>query len=146
MSNHVLVAIDGSPQSWAAFDHALETVAGERITTLTVVDPRDVIYSDYGGGGYYDAEAHDRAIERAERLGEEARERVADAGLDQDTTLESVVETGRPARAIVDYAAERDVDRVVVGSHGRTGASRLLLGSVAETVARRAPVPVTIVR
>jgi nucleotide-binding universal stress UspA family protein len=46
----------------------------------------------------------------------------------------------------VDYAAEHDIDHIVVGSHGRTGASRILLGSVAETVARRSPVPVTIVR
>jgi nucleotide-binding universal stress UspA family protein len=54
--------------------------------------------------------------------------------------------TDRPARAIVDYAEEHDVAHTVVGSHGRTGVTRVLLGSVAENVMRRAPCPVTVVR
>ena len=44
------------------------------------------------------------------------------------------------------YAEENDIDHIVVGSHGRGGVSRMLLGSVAETVARRSSVPVTIIR
>ena len=63
-----------------------------------------------------------------------------------DCDVETAIEVGRPAATIVEEARERDVDHIVVGSHGRTGASRILLGSVAETVARRSPVPVTIVR
>jgi nucleotide-binding universal stress UspA family protein len=53
---------------------------------------------------------------------------------------------GQAANAIVAYAEDHDVDRIVVGSHGRRGLSRFLLGSVAERVARRAPGSVTIVR
>jgi nucleotide-binding universal stress UspA family protein len=64
--------------------------------------------------------------------------------------LEAAVETatvlGRPARAIVEYAEEEVVDAIVIGSHGRDGVARLLPGSVAETVVRRSPVPVTVVR
>jgi nucleotide-binding universal stress UspA family protein len=47
---------------------------------------------------------------------------------------------------IVTYADENDVDHVVLGSHGRKGLTRVLLGSVAEAVVRRSPVPVTVVR
>jgi nucleotide-binding universal stress UspA family protein len=53
---------------------------------------------------------------------------------------------GVPSRAIVEWAEENEVDGVVIGSHGREGVSRVLLGSVAETVVRRSPVPVTVVR
>ena len=53
---------------------------------------------------------------------------------------------GGPVREIVDFAARENVDLIVMGSHGRTGLSRLLMGSVAEGVARRAPCPVLIVK
>jgi len=46
----------------------------------------------------------------------------------------------------VEYAEESDVDHIVIGSHGRSGVSRILLGSVAESVVRRADMPVTVVR
>ncbi|AEH39350.1 universal stress protein [Halopiger xanaduensis] len=146
MATHALVPLDGSPQSWAAFDHAVSNYDGETITTLHVVDPMEGIYSDYGGGGYYDAGAHERAVERGQELGERARERADDAGILETTVLETAVETGPPARTILEYADENDVDHIVMGSHGRSGVARILLGSVAETVTRRARVPVTIVR
>jgi len=145
MGTHVLVPVDGSPQAWVAFEHALEMDRVETITALHVVDPTEGVYSDYGGGGYYDPEAHDRAVKRGERLGEEARTRFEEAGI-AESVLETAIETGRPARTIIDYADSSDVDHIVMGSHGRSGVSRVLLGSVAELVARRASVPVTIVR
>ena len=49
-------------------------------------------------------------------------------------------------REIIGFAEDNDVSHIVIGSHGRTGASRVLLGSVAQTVVRRAPTPVTVVR
>ncbi|MFC6764298.1 universal stress protein, partial [Natrinema soli] len=72
----------------------------------------------------------------------DADARAADHGRSIDTT----VVVGQPADAIVDHATENEIDLIVVGSHGRTGFSRVLLGSVAERIARQAPVPVTIVR
>lgn len=145
MAMHVLVPLDGSPQSWAAFDHAIENYEGETITALHVVDPMEGVYSDYGGG-YYDAQAHERAVERGEELGDRALERAEDADALDTTVLETAIETGPTARTIVQYADENDVDHIVMGSHGRSGVARILIGSVAETVTRRAPVPVTIVR
>ncbi|MFB6177175.1 MAG: universal stress protein, partial [Halobaculum sp.] len=60
--------------------------------------------------------------------------------------VETDTAVGRPASAIVEYAETNEVDHLVLGSHGRTGVSRLLLGSNAEKVVRRSPVPVTVVR
>lgn len=145
MGTHVLVPIDGSRQSWNALDHALTQYSGERITVLHVVDPVEGIYGDTGES-YYNREAHQRAIERGEQLGEQARERANEIGEPLLTTIEAVVEPGRPPRTIVTYAEEHDVDHIVMGTHGRSGISRILMGSVAESVTRRAPVPVTIVR
>lgn len=58
------------------------------------------------------------------------------------STVEATLVSGSPHRAIVDYAAEAGVDLTVVGTHGRTGVDRLLLGSAAERVVRTAGTPV----
>ena len=50
--------------------------------------------------------------------------------------------TGDPAHAVVRLAKEEDVDMIVIGTHGRTGLSRMLMGSVAEAIVRRAECPV----
>jgi nucleotide-binding universal stress UspA family protein len=50
--------------------------------------------------------------------------------------------TGEPAQAIVDFATSEHIDLIVLGTHGRGGLSRLLMGSVAEAVVRRAQCPV----
>ena len=136
---NVLVPVDGSDPSDAALEHALEQFAGDDLTALYVMDPVDGA-TTWGPGSAGDWISS--AEERAEVVLAEAEARAAEAGVDLET--ESVV--GRPARAIVDYAEEHGVDHVVVGSHGRDGISRVLLGSVAETVVRRSPVPVTVVR
>ncbi len=144
MTEHVLVAVDDSEQAMKALDFAVGEYPDARITALHVIDPREF----YGAGGIEGAamasyerirEVHERS---ANQLLEVARERAADAGVEIET--ESVL--GRVSREVVEYADEHDVDHVVVGSHGRTGASRILLGSVAERVVRRSPVPVTVVR
>lgn len=145
MAKHVLVAIDGSEPSWAALDHAISQHAGHTITVLHAVDPMEGAYPD-DDGDYYTPEARERAREAGEELCAKARERAEAAGTLDSTDLEIAVETGRPAPTIVSYAGRHDVDHIVVGSRGRSGLSRLLLGSVAETVLRRASVPVTIVR
>ncbi|SER10026.1 universal stress protein [Natrinema salaciae] len=144
MAQHVLVAVDNSDQSTEALEFACTEYPDATITALYVLDPGD-FYAVSGIEGtamanYDEIESHHQ--ERAEGILEDARERATEHGVDLET--EHVV--GGVSRSIVDYAADNDVDHIVVGSHGRTGASRILLGSVAETVARRSPVPVTIVR
>ena len=57
-----------------------------------------------------------------------------------------VVEFGLPAEGIINYAAKHDVDLIVMGTHGRSGVLRLLMGSVAESVVRRAGCPVLAIK
>ena len=61
-------------------------------------------------------------------------------------TAESLVVEGTPADALLEVAAERGADLIAIGTHGRRGLRRLLVGSVAESVVRRSPVPVVVVR
>lgn len=136
---HVLVPVDGSEPSDTALDHAFEQFSTDSITALYVMDPVDGATA-WGPGSADDWMS--AAEERAEMVLGEAKDNAADAGI--DIVTESVV--GRPARTIVDYAEEHDADHIVIGSHGRDGISRVLLGSVAETVVRRSPIPVTVIR
>lgn len=136
----VLVPVDDSDPARAAVEHAIAEYPEASVTVLHVVDPN---MAAYGEGGIY---AYDAAVSSQREAAEELFEDLADSmeGHDGSITTETVV--GDPAREIVDYAEEHGIDHIVVGSHGRTGASRVLLGSVAERVVRLAPVPVTIVR
>ncbi|MFB6301245.1 MAG: universal stress protein [Haloferacaceae archaeon] len=148
MPERVLVPFDGSPLAVDALRYALTEFPDGSITALYVVD-----LFDPGYGAHLDGETsyepligseawYERAEEVAERVGEEARTLATDH--DRDVTV--VSEIGDPERVVVDYAVEEDVDHVVVGAHGRPEGGRPVFGSVAEAVARRATVPVTLVR
>lgn len=78
--------------------------------------------------------------------GEAAIEAVADLARAEDVAVETSLYTGSPSREIVRYAEEQDCDLIVMGTHGRGGIDRLLLGSVAERVVRSSSVPVLTVR
>lgn len=85
---------------------------------------------------------------------EEDLEKAAEADLDtlknellrEGLKVESSVEIGNPSDVILEKAAELDVNLVIMGSHGKKGLSRLIMGSVAETVVRKADCPVLIVK
>lgn len=144
MTEHVLVAFDGSPLSKAALEHAVSTHPDAALTVLNVVDPVGVVYESETQGLPEAATWYDRERERSGGLLEEAVALVERLAPGRDPT--TATEVGPPARTILEYADAHGVDHVVLGSHGRTGASRLVFGSVAETVVRRSPVPVTVVR
>lgn len=142
MPSRILVPVDGSPQSRKALKYAFSHYGDATIQVLNVKDPLEMGYAaDPMGGAYWEGWV-EYAEEHAEAVIQEAEEIAAD----YDATVETAVEMGPPARTIVAFADDHEVDAIVMGSHGRTGVSRILLGSVAETVVRRAPVPVTVVR
>ena len=140
MAARILVALDESPQATAALRHALSIYTDAEIHVIHVNDPRE--WSGANGMGYYSDEMYKQAQQSAERLLEEADSIAAE--YDRDVTTDTTV--GKASSAIVAYAEKHDVDHIVLGSHGRRGLSRFLLGSVAERVARRSPGSVTIIR
>lgn len=109
-----------------------------------MIDPADLhgaVTLETGGPETYD---HFRTEQRefADRVLDDAVARADDRGV----TIETEQMVGSVTHSIVEFADGHDVDHIVIGSRGRTGTSRVLLGSVAEQVARRSPPPVTIVR
>jgi len=143
-TRRLLVAIDGSPQSDAALSYALSTFPDAEITVLHAIDPMETHFGE--GQLAHTEDEYERIRADAERLLAEARETAAERGVDVETVTAIEGRPNSPADAVLGYVDEADVDHVVVGSHGRSGATRVLLGSVAETIARRSPSPVTVVR
>mgnify|MGYP000061890804 CR=1 FL=1 len=139
MYDHILVATDGSPPATAAVDRAT-TLAAAVDADLTAVSVVDTLA--YGVADVRSGVAQDTLEDAAESTLESVTATADAAGVEVTTT----VLHGSPAAAIADYADEHDIDLVVVGTHGRRGVSRVLLGSVAERVARIAPCSVLVVR
>jgi nucleotide-binding universal stress UspA family protein len=95
------------------------------------------------------AEAYVNPQEILDRLLAEANTRLAALVTDDQKKahqIECVVRVGRPFVTVLDYAAEKEIDLIVMGTHGRGALAHMLLGSVAEQVVRRAPCPVLTVR
>ena len=142
MTDRILVPADGSNQSKTALEYAIAQFPDAEITVLHVIDPVGGGYALQRGIPTSGEEWYESAREKADELFADAQELAAES----DRTLDTEIEVGRPARTIVEVADEDDYDGIVMGSHGRSGVSRILLGSVAETVVRRSTVPVTVVR
>jgi len=141
MPDNVLIAFDGSPLSERALSYAIENFSDATLTTIYVINPVDSVIDVEAGGLPVAEEWYENAQERATGIHKTATELAAEHGIDLDT----VTEVGRPARVILEYTDDNGIDQIVLGSHGRSGIDRALLGSVAETVTRRARIPVTII-
>ena len=140
MTKRVLVPVDGSEQAWSALEHAVTEHPEATLTLLYAINPVGAGANAQVGDVGYGEEWYELSELHADELFETAAERIGDHSFATQTAV------GRPAHAIVEFAEDNDVDAIVMGSHGRDGVSRILLGSVAETVVRRSPVPVTVVR
>jgi len=147
MPRTVLVPVDGSPLSSRALRHALREFPEAEIAAYHVIDLFEPDYADEAVASIYEPmlgsdEWYRFVGERRDRLFAEVDE--IDADYDRSVATDSDI--GDPTRLVLEYAADEDVDHVVLGAHGRTAAERAVYGSVTETVVRRAPVPVTVVR
>lgn len=81
---------------------------------------------------------------RQERIAGEIFQSAVEAAERASMSVSTVLEYGLPIRTIIAYAEEHDIDRIVIGTHNRTGLSRLLLGSAAEIIVRQSSIPVTV--
>jgi nucleotide-binding universal stress UspA family protein len=133
----VLVPTDGSDIAERAVDHAVaiaDAFDGE-LHALSVVDVA-------AAGGEMDMVPTASVIEALTERGEAAVEAVAEDGSDAGIEVVTEVQQGFPGSGVLRYAREHEVDIVVMGTHGRTGLGRVLLGSTTERLVRRAEMPV----
>lgn len=141
MSDRLLVPYDGSEPAKEALEYAFETFPDADVVALYVVPVPDNYWT-----AFLDPEDRVPAVDRARDNGRDILDEAAELAADRGRDLDTEIDTGKPDHEIVDLAEREAYDTIVIGSHGREGVSRILLGSVAENVVRRSPVPVVVVR
>ncbi len=137
----IFIATDGSEQNRRATEYGIELakIAGGKIFVGYVVDTAAFasIPMDAGWEMMYEllsTEANN-AVQNVEQLAKQA-------GVD----AESIVLEGHPSHEIIEFAQKNGIDVIVMGTLGKSGLDRFLLGSVAEKVTRNSPVPVLVVK
>jgi nucleotide-binding universal stress UspA family protein len=138
MYDEILFPTDGSDGAAVALDHALEQAEAHDagIHVLFVANTTAL------GGGAVEGTTVESLQTTGDQVVADAVDRITDAGL----VAESEVRQGDPYQEIVDYADEVAADMIVMGTHGRRGLDRYLLGSVTEKVVRSSDVPVLTIR
>ena len=154
----ILVPLDGSERAAAALSHAetIASLAKARLVLLQVIPSSAMLISEtamaspsmglptadpFVSPTQYESIEQSLAIDAQKTLDEAAAPLRAN-GLE----VETVMLQGTPAEAILVYATDNKVDLIVMSTHGRTGLTRIVFGSVAENVLRRSPCPVLLVR
>lgn len=149
MLRHVLVPLDGSNLSEQALPYAQAiTAKGGKITLVSVIElPIDYEYAVMDipltivSNSTYNEEQYENTYRRVqEYLNIKARELTA-CGFD----VECIVETGDPATVVSDVAERESVNAIAITTHGRTGFSKWLFGSVTQKVIATMPCPVFVV-
>ncbi|MEP6860338.1 MAG: universal stress protein [Deltaproteobacteria bacterium] len=137
----ILVPIDFSEGSAAALDYAvgLARKLDAKICLLNVIGVQ-VLGAEYG------MPVAASTIELIYSTNQQALDKLVAANKDKVSFARTLLEAGDPRTTIEAVAKKVDADLIVMGTHGRRGLRRMLLGSVAETVVRTAPCPVLLVR
>lgn len=140
----VLLAVDDSKFSEAATEAVIRQMRPEQteVCVLHVVEPLLLIPYYYMGQVASLETAQQKRLAEGKELATRTGQRLVQGGFKVQTD----VKEGDPRAMVLDYAAAWNPDLIVVGSHGRKGLDRFLIGSVAESVARHAACSVLIVR
>jgi nucleotide-binding universal stress UspA family protein len=142
MIKNILVPIDFSDYSKNALKYAVEFAKNfsAKLFLIYVVEP--IIYpADFSMGQVAipstDIDIQNRAEEELKKLADE---------IQTDIQVETIIKTGKPFVEINETAREKDIDLIIIATHGHTGVEHLLFGSTAEKVVRKAPCPVLTLR
>ena len=141
----ILVAVDGSEQSMQAADYAIE-LAKKYNAQLTALTVSHIPLSSYGFGSRPDTIKHEREKEMLES--QQWIRTIEEAGTRHNISLKTdFIDSQMSVEGtIVEYAESHDADLIVIGTTGRSGFKKLLLGSVASGVVNYATCPVMVVK
>jgi len=143
MYQKILVPLDGSELAECALEHVKAIAKGcsAGVVLFRVVEP--IVERGYLG---FEEKQVQEMHNETEGYARSYLSKIAD-GLKKDGVVARVVIVdGKPAEQILDYAGENQVDLIVMSTHGRSGISRWVMGSVADRVLRRSGIPVLAVR
>ena len=146
MYQRILVPVDGSATSDKGLDEAIKLakLTGASLRLIHVVDVM-MFATGFETYGAFADDVVPRMKEVGEKIVEQARSRAAAAGVKVDSVLFDTLAL-RVSDAVNEQARAWGADLIVIGTHGRRGVGRFLLGSDAEQILRTAPVPVLLVR
>ncbi len=136
---NILITTDGSEKNISAVIEGLmiARLTGACVKVIFVIDMK-TLYSGVAEESYGDI------YESYEKDGREALQSIRD--LAGDLKIETYLLCGKPAAEIVRFAKENETDLLIVGTQGKSGLGKMILGSVAENVVRTAPCSVLVVR
>ena len=141
---HILVCVDDSEPSLKALEHAIQLAKslGSQVAVLEVLELDPMIAEDYINKGQSNV-LIDRAKDYILASLEKIKAQYSEDGLSLSIQYREGLSI---AETIIQTAIELEADLLVMGSHGRTGLKKLVLGSVAQTVLAQSPVPVLIAK
>ena len=141
----ILIATDGSEYIKKVVTHAIELakLSGAGLYAVYVMD----IIIDYGPKSYLSTDISTEGLENFLRNeGEEATKYIEEQAGEEGLSVEKWILKGHPAEEILKFADEQSVDMIVMGTLGRSGIEKFVLGSVADKVIRNSRIPVVTVR
>jgi nucleotide-binding universal stress UspA family protein len=148
MIQHILVPLDGSQLAELALPYAVQMGYPNRhITLLSVIDiPEIQAYSLYEVPMTISPDAYNDFVANAERSARDYLQRIAEQlRTDSQLVINTEYYVGEPASVILDRARKLKIDAIVMSTHGRSGFSRWLFGSVTQKVLNAMPCPVFVV-
>jgi len=137
MYKKILAPLDGSEFSECILEHAKSIALGcstPDVVLLMVVEPAQL-----------EEDLREKVDTKNKKAAKDYLAKVADRLKKEGLAAQSTVIVGKPADAILDYAAKNKVDLIVMSTHGRSGITRWAAGSVADRVMRNSPAPVLLV-
>ncbi len=136
----ILIATDGSEYTKKAIDYGIELAinTGAKLHAIYVIDTRA-----YGSIPLSAPEEYAYSLLRQE--GDMAIKYVADTAEAAGLEVEGIITEGHPVDEIINYAEQNSIDLIVMGTLGKSGLDRFLLGSVADKVIRNSKIPVIVV-
>jgi nucleotide-binding universal stress UspA family protein len=136
----IVIATDGSENTQKAISYGIKLakLSGATVHALHVVDTSSVTQSWTAG--------RETIYEILKKDGQKAISKVKECGEASGVEVKEVLLEGHPSGEVIDFAENNDIDLIVMGTLGKTGLDRFLMGSVAEKVVRNSKVPVLVVR
>lgn len=150
MYNKIMVPLDGSELAECVLPHVEAITSGAQVNHVVlvcVVDPIRLPASVPARGNFGFTEKDRRQLEKYRKEAAEAYlKKMVDSFTVKGPNLSYAILEGKVADSLVDYAINNNVDLIIIASHGRSGVSRWVLGSVADRMVRWSCVPVLMVR
>ena len=147
MYKHIMVPLDGSELAECVLAHAETIATGCNVTKVTLVRVVTPLRLHGGLESRFNPEERKHLDEDTINVAREYLDKLVRKLKENGVAAESEVLYGEQVvDELVDYTEKNEVDLIIIATHGRSGVSRLFLGSVADRVLRAAPVPVLMVR